>query len=231
MEIIANGAHDDLARVEPHAHLQGDAVGPLDFGGILVHGGLHGQGRIAGPHRMVLMGQGGTEQGHDTIAHDLIDRALIAMHGRHHALQDGVEELPGLLRVAIGQQFHRALEVGKQHRDLLALAFQGTAGRENLLRKIGGRVGQRGTLLSGGGWGGGRGRGASVPDPDQDAARLIGRKVLGLKEFLFEGFECLIIEMEVEFERPICHALPLLKEGNHLIEGRVKVHRAPSCGP
>ena len=57
VQIIANGAHHHLARVEPDAHLQGDPVGPLDLGGILLHGGLHGQGGIAGPHRMVLMGQ------------------------------------------------------------------------------------------------------------------------------------------------------------------------------
>ena len=38
----------------------------------------------------------------------------------------GIEELPGLLGVAVGQQLHRALEVGKEHGDLLAFAFQGS---------------------------------------------------------------------------------------------------------
>ena len=37
----------------------------------------------------------------------------------------GIEELARLLGVAVGQQLRGALEVGKQHRDLLALAFQG----------------------------------------------------------------------------------------------------------
>ena len=32
----------------------------------------------------------------------------------HHALEDGVEELTGLLRVTVSQQFHRALEVSEQ---------------------------------------------------------------------------------------------------------------------
>src|SRR4029453_16325510 len=90
-------------------------------------------------------------------------------------------------------------------------------------------VGQRGTILGGGGWGGARGGGANVPDPDQDSARLIGREVLGLNEFLFEGF---VIQLELDLERPIRHALTLTEEGNHLIEDRVKVHRVPSytCG-
>ena len=103
---------------------------------IAPHGLLHGQGGIAGPHGMVLMGQGRAKQGHNAVAHDLVDGALIAMYRRHHAFQDRVEELPGLLRVTLGQQFHGALEVGKQHGDLFALAFQGTAGRENLLGEI-----------------------------------------------------------------------------------------------
>ena len=49
------------------------------------------------------------------------------------------------LGVAVGQELHGALQVGKEHRDLLAFAFEGTAGGEDLLRQVGGGVGQRGT--------------------------------------------------------------------------------------
>ena len=101
---------------------------------------------------MVFMGDGGTKQRHDAIAHDLVDGALVAVHGRHHAFQDRVEELPGVLGIAVGQEFHGALEIGKQHGDLLALAFQGTAGGEDLLREIGWGVGE----------GGGAGAGAAA---------------------------------------------------------------------
>jgi hypothetical protein len=97
--------------------------------GIGLDGGLHGEGCIAGPYGMVFMRNWGAEQRHDTIPHDLVDRPLIAVHGPHHAFQDGIEELPGLLRIPVGQEFHRTLEVRKQHRDLLAFPFQGTAGR------------------------------------------------------------------------------------------------------
>jgi hypothetical protein len=82
----------------------------------------------------------------------LVDCAFIAVHGRHQPLQDGIEELPGFFGVAVGQEFHRAFEVGKQHGDLLALAFEGTTRGENFLREIGRGVGQRGTLLRGSGW-------------------------------------------------------------------------------
>jgi hypothetical protein len=72
------------------------------------------------------------------------------MHGVHHALQHGIKEVPGFLRITIGQQCHGALHVGKQHRDLLPFAFQRTAGGEDFLREIrrgvaeGGRSGRYG---------------------------------------------------------------------------------------
>ena len=50
---------------------------------------------------MVLMRQGRAKQRHDAIAHDLVHRAFIAMHGRHHTFQDRVEQVPCLLRVAV----------------------------------------------------------------------------------------------------------------------------------
>ena len=72
---------------------------------------------------MVFVGQGGTKQRHDAIPHDLVDGPLVAVHSGHHVCQDRIEELPGLLGIALGQQFHGAFEVGKQHGDLLAFAF------------------------------------------------------------------------------------------------------------
>jgi hypothetical protein len=48
-----------------------------------------------------------------------------------------IEQPPGLLRIAVGQQFHGAFEIGKQHRDLLALALEGAFGGQDLLSKIG----------------------------------------------------------------------------------------------
>ena len=82
---------------------------------------------------MVFMGQRRSEQRHNAVTHDLVHGALIAVHGFYHAFQHRVEELPRLLGVAVGEELQRALHVGEQHRDLLALAFQRRAGGENLL--------------------------------------------------------------------------------------------------
>ena len=102
------------------------------------------------------------------------------MYSRHHVLQHRVEELARLLRVAIGQQLHRAFEVGKQHRDLFTFAGQGAAGGEDLLGQVQGRVG----VWSAHGLLGRRWVAASVPHPDQNFPRLIGGEVLRLDEFI-----------------------------------------------
>jgi hypothetical protein len=74
-----------------------------DLLGILLHCGLHRERGITGAHSVVLKSDGGTKQRHDAVAQHLVDSALVAMHGVHHALQDRIEELSGLLGVALGQ--------------------------------------------------------------------------------------------------------------------------------
>ena len=53
------------------------------------------------------------EQGHDAVAHDLIDGALGPVDRFHHVLEDGVEQLPGFLGIAVGEQLHRSFQVGE----------------------------------------------------------------------------------------------------------------------
>jgi hypothetical protein len=62
------------------------------------------------------------------------------MDGFHHALEHRVEELARLLGIAVGEELHRALEIGEQHGDLLPLALQGTLGAEDLLDEVLGGV-------------------------------------------------------------------------------------------
>jgi hypothetical protein len=89
---------------------------------------------------MILVGERRAEERHDPVAHDLIHRTLVAMDSLHHVLEYGIEDLPGLLGVAVGQQFHRAFQVSEEHGDLLALAFQGRLGRQDLLGQMFGRI-------------------------------------------------------------------------------------------
>jgi hypothetical protein len=59
------------------------------------------------------------------------------VHRGHHAFQDGVEELPRLFGVSVGEQLHRPLQVGEEHGDVFAFAFEGGLGGENFLGEVG----------------------------------------------------------------------------------------------
>ena len=100
------------------------ALGPPHLLGVLLDRVLHPERRVARPHGVVLVGERRAEERHDPVAHDLVDGALVAVDGLHHPLEHGVEELARLLGVAVGEQLHRALEVGEEHGDLLALALE-----------------------------------------------------------------------------------------------------------
>jgi len=102
---------------------------------------------------VVLVGEGRAEEGHDPVAHDLIDRPFVPMDGLHHQFENGIEELARLLGISVGEQFHRALQVGEQDCYLLAFSFEGALGGEDLLGEVVGGVRLRGTefRLRGGG--------------------------------------------------------------------------------
>jgi hypothetical protein len=104
VQIAADGAHHDFPGMHANAHLYRHTMAALYLGGVLLHGGLHGQRRVAGPHRVIFMRQRCPKQGHNAIAHHLVHRAFVAVHGGHHALQHGIEELPRFLRGAVGEE-------------------------------------------------------------------------------------------------------------------------------
>jgi hypothetical protein len=76
------------------------------------------------------------KQGHNAIAHDLVHGPFVAVHSHYQALEYGIEELACLLRIAVGQERQRGFEIGEEYRHVFALAFQRTAGRQNLLGAV-----------------------------------------------------------------------------------------------
>jgi hypothetical protein len=89
---------------------------------------------------MVLLCQGGAEQGHDPVAHHLVDGAFIVVDGFHHSFKYRIEELARVLGIAVGQQLQGPLQVRKKHGNLLALAFQRALGGYDLLGDVLGGV-------------------------------------------------------------------------------------------
>jgi hypothetical protein len=136
---------------------------------------LHPQRRVTGPHRVVLVRHRRPEQRHDPVPHHLVHRPLVAMDGLHHQRQHRIEDLAGLLRVAIGEQLHRTLEIGEQHGHLLALPLQGGLGGEDLLGQVLGGVGVGSRKC-------GRGRQGGTATPTELHARLVREAARGTGE-------------------------------------------------
>ena len=144
VQIVADGADDDLAGIQPDADLDHGRLRAAHLLRVLLHALLHPERRVARPHRVILVGEGRAEEGHDPVAHHLVHGALVAVDGLHHVLEHGIEELARLLGIAVGEQLHRALEVGEEHGDLLALALERRLGGEDLLGEVLGGVRLRG---------------------------------------------------------------------------------------
>jgi len=140
-QVAADGPHDHFAGIQADADPDRDAVVPSHVVRVPLHRALHGQGGVAAPHRVVLMGEGRAEQGHDSVAHHLVDRALVAVHGVHHVVEHRVEDLPGFLGIAVGQELHRALEIGEEDRHLLPFTFERALGGEDPLGEVLGGIG------------------------------------------------------------------------------------------
>ena len=64
--------------------------------------------------------------------------------------------------------------------------------------------------------------------PDQDMAVLIHRQVPGKDEFVFDGLQRLLIQCELDFQRPLGHPAALLEELHDLSKHRIEVHHRPS---
>jgi len=90
VQIAADGADHDLARVESYANLDRNAVGATRLFGPPANGCLHIQGGVARSDRMVLVPERCAEERHDSVAHDLVHRTLVPVHRLHHVLNDRI---------------------------------------------------------------------------------------------------------------------------------------------
>ena len=106
-------------------------------------------------------------------------------------MQGRIEESLGGFRVEVTNQLGRAFEVGKQHRHLFALAFQGTgerkrfSGREREVWRKGAQGGEdAGIFKRGLGRRVHHGRHTTVAKPDEAAPCLVVHLRMGKEEFI-----------------------------------------------
>ena len=136
---------------------------PLNLVCISRDGLLHSERRITSAHGMILVGDRRAEEGHNSVAHNPVHGAFVAVDCLDHAFEHRVEELLRILRVAVSKQLHRALDIGEQHGDLLPLTLEGRLGGEDLIGKMLRRI-----IL-------GRGKAGIVPNGGLGDGRIGGR--------------------------------------------------------
>ena len=73
---------------------------------------------------MILVRDRRAEQGEDSIAGRLHDVAVVAMDRIDHQLERGIDERARLLGIEVLHQVHRALDIGEQRGERLALAVR-----------------------------------------------------------------------------------------------------------
>ena len=135
-QVVADLAHHDLAGVDPDAHREGEPVLALHLPRVAPELVAQMQRRVARPLGVVLVGDRRTEERHDPVAGVLVDRALEAVDAVRQDLEEAVQDPVPLLGVDLLGQLHRALHVGEEHGDLLALAFQGGLRLEDLVGEV-----------------------------------------------------------------------------------------------
>ena len=116
------------------------------------------------------------------------------------------------------------LDVGKQDSHLFTFAFQGAARGEDLLGQMLRSIRQGRPFLVGS-WEGGRWRFRRWDaSPNQDFALLIDGELLGLDEFLLQGLQVLVAQLELDLEGSVGDTPPALQERAYLIQHRIEIH-------
>ena len=104
-------------------------------------GVLDGEGGVAGPEGMVLVGEWCAEEGHDAVTGELVDRPLVLVDLIHEDLEAPVHDPVDLLGVELLGDGGEVRHVGKEDGDELALPFDRAPGGEDLLGQKLGSVG------------------------------------------------------------------------------------------
>ena len=85
---------------------------------------------------MILVRDRRAEQRHDPVAGELVDEAFEALDAFGEDLEEPRHDAREGFGVELLGQFHRALHVGEEHRDLLALAFDGRLRLADLVGEV-----------------------------------------------------------------------------------------------
>ena len=98
---------------------------------------------VTGPLRMILVGDGRTEQRHDAVTGVLVYGTFEAVDPLRQDLEEAVHHVVPLLGINLIRKIHRTLHVHKEDGYLLSFPFECGLGLEDLVGEVLGGVGLR----------------------------------------------------------------------------------------
>ena len=111
----------------------------LSFSRIGNEGLLNGQSSVAGSLRMILVSYGSAEEGHDTIAPELVDGSLVPVDLIHQDTETAVHDLVDILRIELLGHGSEARHIREEDGHELPFTLDGAAGGKDLVgQKFGG---------------------------------------------------------------------------------------------
>ncbi len=173
--------------------------------------------RVARALRVILVRDRRAEQRHDAVAGVLVDRAFEAVHAVGEDREEALEDAVPRFRIELLGQLHRALHVGEEHGDLLALAFERGLRLEDLVGEVF------------------RGVRARVAFRRRDAARrrcrgpcervlLAPGDALHVDQLLDDLLERVVVQLELSPQHPQGQAAVLFEVMPHLANDVEEIH-------
>jgi hypothetical protein len=142
-QVIADPPDHDQASVQALAQAHLYASVPVELFAVATDGLLDRQCGLDRSKGVILEGHGRSEQSHQPIPEELIDRPLVALDGLGHELERPIHDLVHDFRVQLLRKSGGVCDVAEEHCHLLALAFKRTPRGEDPLGEVLGGVGVR----------------------------------------------------------------------------------------
>ena len=130
-KVVADGTDDHRTGVDPDPD--------VDLGSLLDR-----ECGKRGAACVVLVCDRGAEEGHEAVAEELVDRALVAVDLGEGEREEAIDDPVIFPRANLRRQLGRADDVAEQNAHLFPFALDCAADRENLLTQMAWRVGRRG---------------------------------------------------------------------------------------
>src|SRR5271157_2494250 len=149
-EICPDGAYPDGARVYADAERNGEPEPRLDPRAVRSRACADLESGTQRPDRIIPPGAWCTEESHESIASELVERAALGMNGFDRHCKEAVHDAVHVLGIERVGHLERTCDIRDEDCHLLAFTLEGRLRFEDLARQVGGRIGTQAEAWAGG---------------------------------------------------------------------------------